>query len=134
MDTLTSAEDADGGGVVVAVDAPDDDLERRPGDVDTVELGVQVVHALLLRHEPERITVCLSVRPSNIKAPSLLITLLCKVIVLITLTTSENLVVVTIAYNDRFFCPKKDLLTLKIIRYCDNRPQWHFLQSPPVSL
>ena len=55
--TLTSAKDADGRGVVVAVDAPDDDLEWRPGDVDAVELGVQVVHALLLRHKPERITI-----------------------------------------------------------------------------
>ena len=52
----TSAKDADGGWVVVGVvpDAADDDLEGRSGDVDAVELGVQVVHTLLLRHEPKR--------------------------------------------------------------------------------
>ena len=30
------------------------------------------------------------------------------------------------------FGPKKGLLILKIIGYCDNRLQWHFFQSPPV--
>ena len=59
-DSLTPAEDADGRGVVVAVDAPDDDLEWRPGDVDAVELGVQVVHALLLGHESERMKIRLA--------------------------------------------------------------------------
>ena len=51
----TSAEDGDGGGVVVGVvsDAAADDLEERAGDVDAAELGVQVVHTLLLWHEPD---------------------------------------------------------------------------------